>query len=303
MVERINNTLGKMGYYLETHNKVSVSTSGGSDSDVVTHMICTHFRDLLPKVEFVFLNTGFEYEATFRHLRETEAKYGIAINEIKSSGVVAAIKKEGFPIVSKRFSRDVYGAMRGWESCIQSLQRVRTRKQYGYSTTLREIAKYLIDNNIRVSDVCCKKAKEVPLKKYQRESGADLIITGERRAEGGRRATVHHDCFEEQKTGADKFMPLYFWDDETKQYYKEQNGIVNSECYTLYGMKRTGCCGCPFGSNVAEELDALRRYEPNKYKAVLNIFGESYEIMDKFGLHRKPIFQTQMTFGDLNGLH
>lgn len=297
---RIDNTLGKMAYYLETHERISVSTSGGSDSDVVTHIIATYFRDQLPKISFVFLNTGFEYEATFEHLRETEERYGIKIQELKSIGVVSAIKAEGVPIVSKRFSRDVYGASRGWQSCIDSLSRVRSRaggvKQYGYSSTLRAIAKYCLDNEVKVSDVCCKKAKEIPLKKYQKESGADLIITGERRAEGGRRATAHQDCFEEQRTGADKYMPLYFWDDETKWQYIQMEEIKVSKCYTVYGMKRTGCCGCPFGSETHAELEALRRYEPKKYKAVMNIFGESYQIMDLFGLHKTPIIQEQITF-------
>lgn len=300
---RIQNTLGKMGYYLETHNNISVSTSGGSDSDVVTHIICKYFPEQLGKVKFTFLNTGFEYEATFEHLKETEERCGIKIDIIKSEGVVSAIKKEGFPIVSKRFSRDVYGASRGWQSCIDSLARVRSRaggvKHYGYSSTLRAIAKYCLDNNVPVSDVCCKKAKEIPLKKYQKECGADLIITGERRAEGGRRATAHQDCFEEQKTGADKYMPLYFWDDETKWNYIREEGIQVSKCYTVYGMKRTGCCGCPFGSETHAELEALRKYEPKKYKAVMNIFGESYEIMDKFGLHKTPILQEQLTFGGM----
>lgn len=300
---RIENTIGKMDYYLETHGKISISTSGGSDSDVITHMIATYFRKHLDKIDFVNLDTGFEYEATKEHLKETEDRYGIRIRTIKSVGVVSAIKKEGVPIVSKRFSRDVYGASRGWQSCIDSLKRVRSRaggvRQYGYSSTLRAIANYCLENKIRVSDICCRMAKEIPLKKDQKENGADLIITGERRAEGGRRATAHQDCFEEQKTGADKYMPLYFWDDETKWGYIDQEKIAVSKCYTLYGMKRTGCCGCPFGSETHAELEALKTYEPKKYKAVMNIFGESYRIMDMFHLHKTPIFQSQMTFEDL----
>ena len=35
--------------------------------------------------------------------------------------------------------------------------------------------------------------------------------------------------------------------------------------------------GCPFGRNVEEELEIIRKYEPKKYKAIMNIFGESYK--------------------------
>ena len=63
-LERINNTMGKMLYHLSTHNSVLVSVSGGSDSDIIVHMICTYFRDMLPKCHFVFFDTGLEFLAT-----------------------------------------------------------------------------------------------------------------------------------------------------------------------------------------------------------------------------------------------
>ena len=55
---RINNTLGKMGYYLATHECICVGVSGGSDSNVIVHMIATHFREYLPKVHFVHPRPG-----------------------------------------------------------------------------------------------------------------------------------------------------------------------------------------------------------------------------------------------------
>ena len=42
-------------------------------------------------------------------------------------------------------------------------------------------------------------------------------------------------------------------------------------------MKRTGCAGCPFGRNFDDELEVMKKYEPNLYKAVNNVFGDSYE--------------------------
>lgn len=86
-------------------------------------------------------------------------------------------------------------------------------------------------------------------------------------------------------------MPLFFWNDETKQWYKEHEEIRYSDCYEMWGMKRTGCVGCPFGIDVGAELDMIREHEPNMYKACMNVFGESYRLMDKFNVRRVKILK------------
>ena len=63
---------------------------------------------------------------------------------------------------------------------------------------------------------------------------------------------------------------------EDKQRYEEHYGITHSKCYTEYGLKRTGCAGCPFGKRFEAELEVIQKYEPKLYKAVMNIFGDSY---------------------------
>ena len=99
-LERITNTMGKMLYHLSTHNSVLVSVSGGSDSDIIVHMICTYFRDMLPKCHFVFFDTGLEFLATKKHLEYLENKYGIQINRRRGMPIPRAIHKYGTPILS-----------------------------------------------------------------------------------------------------------------------------------------------------------------------------------------------------------
>ena len=101
---RINNTLGKMDYYLSTHNSICVSVSGGADSDIIVHMIAKHFRKYLPKIHFVFANTGIEYRATLKHLDELREKYEIQIDEVRGMPIPTAVKKYGVPFVSKQAS-------------------------------------------------------------------------------------------------------------------------------------------------------------------------------------------------------
>lgn len=82
-------------------------------------------------------------------------------------------------------------------------------------------------------------------------------------------------------------MPLWWWTDEEKADFKAKEKIRYSDCYEVYGMKRTGCCGCPFNIDVADDLQIMYEHEPNLYKACLNVFGQSYELMDRFKCRRK----------------
>lgn len=298
---RIANTLGKMDHYLSTHNSIVVMTSGGSDSDIIMHMIATHFRECLHKIHFVFVKIGLEYQATYRHLEYLEKRYDVNIDRIKGESVVSVVRREGLPILSKEFSQIIYAVNCGqpartkdfWKK-MEPRKSSRTMKVRPFPPAVRAMAQYLLDNNVKVSDRCCLLSKKRPASKYKQSVKCDMDITGERRAEGGIRAKSHGDCF---RSGAqrDKYMPLYFWDDETKAWYKEHEGIVNSDCYEVWGMRRTGCVGCPFNSRVGEDLNKIAIYEPNLYKACLNVFGQSYEIMDRFGVHRKLIFDNQIT--------
>ena len=82
-------------------------------------------------------------------------------------------------------------------------------------------------------------------------------------------------------------MPLWWWSNDVKAVYKQTEGIRYSDCYEVYGMKRTGCVGCPFNLNIAKELQAMYEYEPRLFKACMNVFGQSYELMDRFKCRRK----------------
>lgn len=64
--------------------------------------------------------------------------------------------------------------------------------------------------------------------------------------------------------------------------YEKQRNVIHSKCYTEYGLKRTGCAGCPFGKNFEQELKIIEEYEPKLFKAVNNIFGDSYEYTRKY---------------------
>lgn len=288
---RILNTYGKMGHYLETHNRIAVAVSGGSDSAIIVHIIATYFREYLPKIKFIFNNTGLEFDATKRYLKELENKYNITIIELRGESVVYAVKKYGVPVISKSISEIVDGYIRNLPWAIKRFNRTKEDSPVYY---LRDNQKQLIEyckkHNINISSKCCDVSKKKPAFDYCKHQKIDLYITGERQAEGGMRATAHTSCYEQRKTHPwDKYMPLWFWSDSAKQIYKDAEGIKYSDCYEIWGLKRTGCVGCPFNSRVGDELKIIEKYEPKMYKACLNVFGESYRLMDMFSIRKNKI--------------
>lgn len=299
--DRINNTMGKMAHYLSNHQSICVSVSGGSDSDIIVHVIATNFREYLPKIHFVFANTGIEYRATLDHLNYLRERYGIQIDEVRGMPIPTAVKKYGVPFLSKQVSEylgrlvkhgfeyedfGMYELLGKYPKCKVGLRwwgndwGEKSRFNISWNRYLKE---FLMREkpSCQFSAECCRVSKKEPLMRYQKEKKCDLYITGERKSEGGARAGRHSNCFE-QSHGVDHYMPLWLWNDDTKEWYVSHEKIRHSDCYEVYGLKRTGCVGCPFGKNVFEELKIMQKYEPKCYKLCVNVFGKSYELKKKY---------------------
>lgn len=153
------------------------------------------------------------------------------------------------------------------------------------------LKEFMIENppTFKISNKCCQYAKKDVSHKLLREGvygdgkiPFDLNIVGVRKAEGGARATAYKSCFDENDSGCDNYRPLFWYKDSDKIDYENSYDIEHSKCYTEYGLKRTGCAGCPFGRDFEYELEVIQKYEPKLYKAVNNIFGDSYEYTRKY---------------------
>ena len=132
-----------------------------------------------------------------------------------------------------------------------------------------------------ISSKCCDYCKKQPA--HEVEKGYEMVITGERMSEGGARSEINIPddqgtaCFYETSDCKFRFRPLYYVTDEDKEWYKDYYGIRYSDAYEVYGLTRTGCCGCSISHKAVEDLEKIRPYEPNVVKAAYNLFGKSYE--------------------------
>ena len=154
-----------------------------------------------------------------------------------------------------------------------------------YNKRLKE---FLISNppKFTISNKYCKYAKK-DLAHNKLKEGYDLNITGIRKSEGGVRSVVYKSCFDNTGKGYDNYRPIFWFKDKDKQEYNNIFNIENSKCYTEYGLKRTGCVGCPYSRDCQGELQTVKDNEPKLAKAIENVFKDAYEYTKVYNEFKK----------------
>lgn len=311
----IVDAIGMAYAVLNQYERPMCSVSGGSDSDVILDMIWR--LDAEMKVRYVFFNTGLEYQATKEHLSDLEQKYDIKIERISPiKSVFQCCREYGQPFLSKQVS--TYMAMLQrcnftWEdmpidALLRRYPKITSAVKWWCNSydvhqyridAFSHLKTFLIDNppTFPISAACCTWAKKKPAQKAYKEGGHDLDIVGIRKAEGGVRSNPKTNCLT-QGAPRNIFRPIFKLTNADKAEYNRLFGVKNSDCYSVYGLRRTGCVGCPFNRKLFFELDVMRRHEPGLYKAACNVFGESYaytmryrEFVKNFGDPTLNLFQ------------
>ena len=299
---------------LREYQRITCSYSGGSDSDIMLDMIeLVKPLDDCGEIRYTFFDTGLEYDATLRHIAEVEQKYGIAVERIKpKKSIPTACREYGIPFICKDVS-SMLGRLQNHDFDWNDTTENATPEKYGRCKSALDwyfcrrppsangkskfeinrfklLREYIIAHppDFKISDKCCDFAKKNVSKDFDKAYNPDLKIIGMRQAEGGRRVGSVRNCF--TPAGDDNianYRPLWFWSDEDKEVYKEWRGIRYSDCYEIWGFKRTGCCGCPCSSKALNELQIAQVYEPNKVKAAYAVFGKSYEYRAAYNQFKK----------------
>ena len=317
---------------LSQYPKAICSYSGGSDSDILIDLIERTRKTIpsLPPVKYIFFNTGLEMKATKDHVKETAQKYGVEIEEIRPKiSIVQAVRTYGLPFISKLMSdslsrwqsknvplsivdeyeqaedkqakyKEIVGRFPKCKAIINFLCSCNAAGEPQKPNQLKiNSSKYLLDflkefpPDFKISSKCCDICKKQPA--HQAQKDYDMVITGERQAEGGVRSitpnavSTHKEetpCFYTYRD-QHRFRPIYYISDKDKAWYKEHYKIKYSDAYEVYGLTRTGCCGCPISYKAVDDLEKIRPYEPNVVKAAWNVFGKSYEYRQKYNEYKK----------------
>jgi 3'-phosphoadenosine 5'-phosphosulfate sulfotransferase (PAPS reductase)/FAD synthetase len=293
-------------------------------------------KESIGPVKYVFFNTGLEMKATKDHVKATAEKYGVTIEEVRPKiNIVKAARDIGIPFVSKIMSQGLEGwQKKGIPLSIaeeyakaedKAAKRKELKERYPKCESIINFlcccnskgeprpniqlvinsSKYMLDfireypPDFQISAKCCDYCKKQIAHRVQKDY--EMIITGERMAEGGMRSVPRSEqwnanntmCFAETFDGQFRFRPLFYVSDKDKAWYKEHYGIKYSDAYEVYGLTRTGCCGCPISYKAVEDLEKIRPYEPNVVKAAWNIFGDSYRYRKKYNEYKREKMESE----------
>ena len=257
-------------YDLE-HNAY-ISFSGGKDSTVLHYL----FDEALPnnRIPRVYIDTGIEYQM-IRDFVYSMAKNDDRFVIIKPTlPIKATLEKYGYPFKSKEHSFKLHE----WQLGNRETNFIKKYLGNGdYSCPKKLKYQFSDDFKINISHMCCVKLKKQPIKKWMKENGKPISITGMRREEGGQRATLK--CILTDKKGnVEKFHPLAVVNDDWEDWYiKERNIRLCELYYPPYNFIRTGCKGCPFNLNLQKDLDTMEELLPNERKACEVIWKPVYE--------------------------
>lgn len=165
------------------HDKICCHISGGYDSDIMLDLLVR--CGAKEKTTFVFNNTGLEYDATKNHIKYLRDKYDVDIVELRpKEAIPTCVKKYGVPFISKFISEKIYYLQMhdfSWEDgTFEELTKLYPRnisslkwwcnyseKKYSYYNINRtaNLKEYMMQHNppMRISAVCCEKAKKSPI--------------------------------------------------------------------------------------------------------------------------------------------
>lgn len=266
-LEVIRKTIKEIG-----EDNCYISFSGGKDSTMLSFLI----DEALPgnNIPRVYINTGIEYNAivAFVHkMMETDKR----IVEIKPTlPIRKTLETYGYPFKSKEHSCLISHRNSNAPSIVAYFEGGGKRQTHCPSILMYQYKEQL---PFPISDKCCYKLKKEPVHKWEKENGRHVAILGLKTGEGGQRRTSK-GCIVLQEGKIRKFKPLNPVSDEFEEWYIRTRNIKLCELYyEPYNFTRTGCKGCPYAIDIADELDKLEKLLPNERKQCEVIWGKVYD--------------------------
>lgn len=274
-LEKIKQIINQFG-----EDKFYISFSGGKDSTVLHYLV-----DLaLPnnRIPRVFSNTGIEYSKIVEFVKgmaEMDDRFQIIFPK---KNIRKMLEEVGYPFKSKEHSTKLDQWQKG--SRAYSVMKYANGDSSKSRFACPSILKYQFTDefNIKVSPFCCHELKKKPFRKWQKENGKTIAITGMRAEEGGQR--VNMNCVVTKNNEIVKFHPLSVVSEAFEDWFIAKYNIKLCELYyPPFNFKRTGCKGCPFTLKLQQQLDVMEKLLPNERKQCEYIWKPVYEEYRRIG--------------------
>lgn len=263
-----------------------ISFSGGKDSTILSHLI-----DLaLPnnKIPRVYINTGIEYKMMVDYVKGLQKLDDRIVIIQPSKNIQKVLQENGYPFKSKEHSLyvSVYQNIGNKSKTVERyLHPSEKRKAYGCRDDLKY--QFTPEFKLKLSSKCCDKLKKEPFRKWCKENGRTINITGVRATERGLRG-IKSKCTVFVNNKLKSFQPLSPIREDWINWFIDKYQIRLCDLYyEPYNFKRTGCKGCPFNPRLQDDLDLMEQLLPNEYTQCERIWKPVYEEYRKINYRLK----------------
>lgn len=272
-----------------------IAFSGGKDSTILHHLVDMAVPN--NKVPRVFSNTGIEYKAIVDFVKELsfeDSRFTIITSRIS---IKKMLEEKGYPFKSKEHSLKLGLYQKGSRAKSVINYKESARNDGGHSTFgCPKALLYQYDKEfaLKVSDRCCYELKKTPFHNYEKESKRRIAITGMQKSEGGQRKNKTH-CIITRGGKVVKFHPLLNVNDEWEEWFIKKFNIKLCSLYSEpFNFKRTGCKGCPYSTDLEQQLELMALYLPSERKQCEIIWKPVYEEYRRIGYRLKKNEQQKL---------
>lgn len=288
--QKVFHALEKIDQYYQYYNgEVYIAFSGGKDSSLLK-WLCDKYTDSLgvPRIKCVFNNTTNE----LREILEFVKSFGEEVTWIRPKITFAqSLLINGYPLISKAQAQYIKEAKNTKSDTLRELrlngryveQEDGTIKHYPH---ISKKWKYLVEDDIKITDKCCEVLKKSPARKFEKETGLKPII-GVTFDESSLRALTaqrQNECNTYGKRPVSKPLNIFTQEDvwtvileNNVPYCKDvyDDKIVEGEL--IKGLSRTGCAYCAFGAHLETEDESrfrrLYQTDTSRYKSMMDKLG------------------------------
>lgn len=283
IIRDVVNKYGQENFY--------ISFSGGKDSTVLHYLV----DKALPNnnIPRVFVNTGIEYIDIVKFVKKMAEKDKRIKIINPSRNVKQMLESDGYPFKSKEFSHIL--AIYQRSGIKPSVERYLNEDSGKYKCP--NVLRYMFndDFNIKISEKCCLRLKKEPFKKWQKENGKSITLTGMMASEGGLRESIPSCIIKDKKGDIKKFHPLLKVTNEWEEWYIKTRDIQLCKLYyPPYNFKRTGCKGCPFALGLKDQLETMKMLLPEERKQCEYLWEPVYGEYRRIGYRLKKNEQQKL---------
>ena len=287
--KKVDHAFGVIDQFYQTlDGKVYIGFSGGKDSTVLKFLV-DKYTDMggYDRVPSIFNNTTNEYAQILAFVKT----FGESVTWLKPEMTFAqSIIKNGYPLVSKEQSQFIKEAKTTKSDKLRDIrmngvERTAPSGRVYKSGKISEKWKYLVKEDIKITEKCCDILKKKPVKKYEKETGRYPLLG----------TTVDESTLRKQqyyKFGCNTFegkrpksKPMSIFTEQNIWDIIKKYNIPYCDIYDdatidgvfVKGELRTGCAYCAFGEhNYAvgdTKFDRLIIREPKRYKSMMDKLG------------------------------